>query len=160
MAENKTKCSIDAHKEFEAISFCQKCQIYMCKECEKLHSKLHINHHKFEVNKKNPEIFTGLCKEKNHLYELKYFCKTHNKLCCAECLIKIKNKKIGPHTDCDICLIEDIENDKKEKLDENLKCLEDLSINLQQSINDIKIILEKIEKEKEDIKLNIQKIFT
>ena len=138
MAENKTKCSIDVHKEFEAISFFQKCQIYMCKECEKLHSKLHINHHKFEIKEKNQEIFTGLCKEENHFYELKYFCKTHNKLCCAECMTKIKNKKIGQHTDCDICLIEEIEQDKKEKLKENIKCLEDLSINLKQSINDIK----------------------
>ena len=132
----------------------------MCKECEKLHSKLFLNHHKFEVDKNNPEIFTGLCNERNHFYELKYFCKTHNKLCCSECITKIKNKKIGQHTDCDICLIEDIEKDKKEKLEENIKCLEDLSINLQQSINDMKIILEKIEKEKEDIKINIQKIFT
>ena len=132
----------------------------MCKECDKLHSKLFINHPKFDINKKNIEIFTGLCKEENHYYELKYFCRTHNKLCCAECLIKIKDKKIGQHTDCDICLIEDIEKDKKEKLEENIKCLEDLSINLQQSINDMKILLEKIEKEKEDIKINIQKIFT
>jgi len=160
MSENKTKCSFDAHKELESISFCQKCQIYMCKECEKLHSKLFLNHHKFEVDKNNPEIFTGLCNERNHFYELKYFCKTHNKLCCSECITKIKNKKIGKHTDCDICLIEDIEKDKKEKLEENIKCLEDLSINLQQSINDMKILLEKIEKEKEDIKINIQKIFT
>ena len=160
MSENKTKCSIDAHKEFEAISFCQKCQIYMCKECEKLHSKLFLNHHKFEVDKNNPEIFTGLCNERNHFYELKYFCKTHNKLCCSECITKIKNKKIGQHTDCDICLIEEIEQDKKEKLKENIKCLKDLSINLKQSINDMKILLEKIEKEKEDIKINIQKIFT
>ena len=121
MSENKTKCSFDAHKELESISFCQKCQIYMCKECEKLHSKLFLNHHKFEVDKNNPEIFTGLCNERNHYYELKYFCKTHNKLCCSECITKIKNKKIGQHTDCDICLIEDIEKDKKEKLEENIK---------------------------------------
>ena len=154
MAENKTRCSFDAHKELES------CQIYMCKECERLHSKLFLNHHKFEVDKNNPEIFTGLCNERNHYYELKYFCKTHNKLCCSECITKIKNKKIGQHTDCDICLIEDIEKNKKEKLEENIKCLEDLSINLQQSINDMKILLEKIEKEKEDIKINIQKIFT
>ena len=133
MSENKTKCSFDAHKELESISFCQKCQIYMCKECERLHSKLFLNHHKFE----------GLCNERNHFYELKYFCKTHNKLCCSECITKIKNKKIGQHTDCDICLIEDIEKDKKEKLEENIKCLEDLSINLQQSINDIKKYLKK-----------------
>ena len=60
MAENKEKCSFQSHKEFEAISFCQKCLIYMCKECDKLHSKLFINHPKFDINKKNIEIFTGL----------------------------------------------------------------------------------------------------
>ena len=138
MAEKRKSCSILEHSEFEAISLCQKCQIYMCKECEKLHSKLFPNHQKFEVSEKNIEIFTGICKEENHFYELNYFCKTHNKLCCVACITKIKTKKIGQHTDCDICMLEDIEKEKKEKLDENIKCLEDLSINLQQSINEIK----------------------
>ena len=27
--------------------------------------------------------------------ELEYFCKTHNKLCCAACLSKIKDEKMG-----------------------------------------------------------------
>ena len=42
----------------------------------------------------------------------------------------------------------------------NIKILEDLSINLQQSIKELNIIFEKIEKNKEEIKINIQKIFT
>ena len=49
---------------------------------------------------------------------------------------------------------------KKNKLKINIKSLEDLSINLQQSINEIKIIFEKVEKNKEELKMNIQKIFT
>ena len=130
MDEKKKSCSLLDHKEFEAISFCQKCQIYMCKECEKLHSKLFLNHQKFEVSEKNIEIFAGLCTEESHFSELKFFCKSHNKLCCSECITKIKTKKIGQHRDCDIYMIEDIEKEKKEKLDENIKCLEDLSINL------------------------------
>ena len=81
------------------------------------------------------EIFTGICKEKNHPYELKYFCKTHNKLCCAECIIKIKVKSSGQHADCDVYAIEDIENEKKNKLKENIKCLEDLSITFENSIH-------------------------
>jgi len=134
----------------------------MCKECEKYHSKIFKNHHQFksENNKDIKEIFTGLCKEKNHLDILEYFCKTHNKLCCAKCITKIKKKDNGQHTDCDICLIEDIENDKKNKLKENIKSLEDLSNNLQQSINELKKLYEKFEKDKETIKLDIQKTFT
>ena len=41
-----------------------------------------------------------------------------------------------------------------------MKLLEDLSNNINESINKIKIIYEKINKEKEELKLKIQKIFT
>ena len=84
------KCSLSSHKENDAISFCQECRIYMCNKCEKLHSELFINHNQFKLEKDKDitEIFTGFCKEKNHPIELKYFCKTHNVLCCAECIIK------------------------------------------------------------------------
>ena len=135
---------------------------YMCKECEIYHYKIFKNNHKLksEKNIDITEIFTGLCKEKNHLDILKYFCKNHNELCCAKCITKIKKKDNGQHTDCDICLIEDIENDKKNKLKENIKSLEDLSNNLQQSINELKKLFEKIEKDKETLKLDIQKTFT
>ena len=91
---------------------------------------------------------------------MKYFCKTHNKLCCAECITKFKGKNHGEHTDCDICSIEDIQNEKMNKLNENIKILEELSSNLQESIREIKIIFEKNEKKKEEIKMEIQKVFT
>ena len=99
-------------------------------------------------------------KKKNHPYELKYFCKTHNKLCCAECITKIKGKENGQHTDCDICFIEDIEKEKKNKLKENIKILENLSTILGESVNKLKNIFEKIDTNKEKIKSDIQKIFT
>ena len=66
-----------------------------------------------------------------------YFCKTHNQLCCAACIPKIKNKKNGQHTDCEIYLIEDIKDKKKNKLNENIKCLEDLSNILENTINEL-----------------------
>jgi hypothetical protein len=132
-------------------------------KCEKLHSELFLNHHQYKFDKeKNDinEIFTGLCKEKNHSIELRYFCKTHNKLCCSECITKIKGSDFGQHSDCNVCTIKEIENEKKSKLNENIKYLEDLSINLKESINELKSIFEKVEKNKEELKINIQKIFT
>ena len=157
--ENK-KCSFSEHKEIDAISFCQECNLYLCNKCEKLHLGWFNNHHLFSTNKEIKDIFTGFCKEENHLAELKYFCKTHNILCCGECITKIKDNENGKHTDCDICLIKDIENDKKNKLKNNIKCLEELSINIQKSVDDLKRIFEKLNEEKEKLKLNIQKIFT
>ena len=93
-------------------------------------------------------------------FTILYFCKNHNKLCCASCITKIKDEQNGQHTDCDVCIIKDIENEKKNKLKENIKCLENLSKSLEESINKLKNIFEKINKNKEDIKLKIQKIFT
>ena len=81
-------------------------------------------------------------------------------LCCGLCIAKLKGKENGQHSDCYICFIEDIENEKRTKLKDNIKCLEDISINLEQKINIIKIISEKIDKSKEDLLTSIQNIFT
>ena len=162
MEKSQLKCSYESHTENDAISFCYNCKIYMCHKCEKLHSELFSNHFSIKLGKdKNiDDLFTGLCKEENHSIELKYFCKTHNKLCCAECITKFKGKNHGQHTDCTICSIEDIKNEKMNKLNENIKTLEELSTNLQESIKEIKIIFEKNEKKKEELKIEIQKVFT
>ena len=72
-------------------------------------------------------------------------------------------KKTGncQHTDCEVCTIEDISLEKKNKLSENIKMLEDLSQNnLENSINQLKTIYQKFEKNKEELKLKIQNIFT
>ena len=49
---------------------------------------------------------------------------------------------------------------KKNKLQENINNLENLSNTLQESINEIKKIFEKTNENKDNIKLKIQKIFT
>ena len=70
--------------------------------------------------------------------KLKYFCKTHNKLCCAACLSKIKDEKNGQHSDCNVYKIKEIENEKRTKLKENIEILENLKNNLKESINKLK----------------------
>ena len=85
----KKNCSLKEHSEIEAISYCKVCNIYMCNKCEKIHSGLCQNHHTFKIDKNIKEIFTGFCQEENHNCELEFFCKNHNILCCAKCIIKI-----------------------------------------------------------------------
>ena len=162
MEKNEIKCSSSNHKENEAILFCQDCKIYLCKKCEVHHSELFQNHSQINIKtaKEDNELFTGLCTEKNHFIELKYFCKTHNKLCCPQCITKIKGEECGQHTDCDICHLKDIKEEKINKLEANIKLLEELSKNIKESIKQIKMTIEKVEDDKEKLKKEIQSMFT
>ena len=154
------KCSYEEHKEIEANIYCPECQINMCKKCENVHNSLFKNHHTYNIEINNEEIFTGFCKEKNHHIELKYFCKNHNKLCCAACIAKINRIGDGQHKDCDVCTIQDIREEKKKKLKNNIINLENLNEKLKDSISELNKLYNKIDQNKEDLKSNIQKKFT
>ena len=65
----------------------------------------------------------------------------------------------GQHSECDICFVEEIKEEKKNKLNNNLKCLEDLSKNLENSIKELKLIFEKINENTNNIKNKIKQIF-
>ena len=156
----KEKCSYKEHGEIDAHSYCRECKVYMCNKCEQFHSNLCQNHKYFILDKNITNIFTGFCKEEKHNMELEFYCKTHNQLCCGACIAKIKTKYIGKHKDCEIYLLEDIKNDKINKLNDNIIYLEELSKTLQESVIKIKEIYEKINENKEELKLKIQKIFT
>ena len=153
MENESKKCSHKKHSDIKAVIFCLECKRYLCNKCQNLHNDLFEDHHSYDFNKNINEIFTGFCKEKKHNDELEYFCKTHNQLCCAACITKIKGEGNGQHTDCNICFIKEITDEKRNKLKENIKTLED-------SINKLKLLFEKINENKEDLKLTIQKIFT
>ena len=130
----------------------------MYNKCENLHSKLFEIHLLYNINKKG-ETFTGYCKEKDH-NKLKYFCKDHNQLCCGACLSKLRGEGDGQHKDCNVCSLKDIKDEKKNKLKENIKILEDLEIKFNEEINRLKNIFEEIEKNKENLIIKIQNIFT
>ena len=159
--ENKKKnSSFNEHKDIEAISYCFKCQTFLCNKCTNYHKGLFEKHPLNNLDKIKGETFTGFCQEENHNVKLDYYCKIHNKLCCAFCICKIKGNGNGQHNDCDICFINDIKEEKKSKLKDNIKSLEELSNKLDESIKNLKIIFEKIIEDKEKIKIDIQKIFT
>ena len=161
MENQKKKCSFKDHREIDASYLCLQCGINLCNKCENFHSKLFENHQTFTIEQNIGEIFTGFCKEKNHNnLSLSFFCKNHNQLCCVACFSKIKTKDFGNHKDCEICIIENIKEEKINKLKENIKSLEELSNNISKSINDLNEIFQKIYKNKEELKINIQKIFT
>ena len=154
----QNKCSSKKHNEINAISFCQECNIYMCNKCNNYHSELFENHIKYELGKEN--INNTLCKEKNHKCELKFFCKNHNQLCCGLCISRIKCDGYGQNTDCNVCLIENITDEKKNKLNDNIKYLENISLSIEKTMEEFKNIIIKIDKDKENLKLQVSKIFT
>ena len=134
------------HFEIDATIYCSQCRIYMCDDCKRYHQEKRPNHKIRDLNSIEKELF---CKEAKHNEELKYFCKNHNKLCCSKCINKIKDEENGQHSDCTILNITEIEEEKKNGLNENIFILENLSNNIEDSINN----------KKNDFKLYIQNIF-
>ena len=155
------KCSSKIHQNDKATSYCQDCRIYMCEKCQKMHLE-YYTHNQININENEnqKDIFTGICKEENHINYLDFYCKTHNKLCCLACISKINKKGYGQHKDCEICIIEDIKEEKRLKFKENIKEFENLSNTVNVSINQLKKTFEEINNKKEEMKLKIQKIFT
>ena len=152
------KCLLKKHSEIDAIFYCQECNIYMCNKCLNYHSELFENHNKYELGKEN--INTYFCKEESHRAELKFYCKNHNKLCCTACISRIKGEDYGQHTDCEVCLIEKISDEKINKLKDNIKYLEDISLIIEDSMNELKKIIIKTDERKEELKIQVSKIFT
>ena len=101
-----------------------------------------------------------MCQKEKHSIELDFFCKNHNQLCCAACLSKIKNKEYGQHKECEACHIQDIKEEKKNKLRNNIQFLDNLSNNIQSEINELKAVFLKVNENKENLKIKISKIFT
>ena len=159
MEKKENKCSFKDHKEIDAVSYCQECKLFMCDDCTEYHKGLFENHNLLNMDQNIKEIFNGYCEIKNHFQKLEYFCKTHNQLCCAACIAKIKSKENGQHTDCNVCIIQEIKNEKKSKLKENLNYLKDLSINLEKTIKNLKKIFGNFMKNKEELRQIIQNIF-
>ena len=109
---------------------------------------------------KSEKLFTGFCKVENHINKLEYYCKDHLQLCCVACISVLKGKGNGQHSNCNICFIEDIIEEKRIKLEENIENLENLYKNLPNSINQIQKLYEEKNKEKENLKIKIQNLFT
>jgi len=160
MENNIIKCSSIEHDKINAIVYCQECKVYMCNKCLNFHSNLLKNHHTNKIENDNNEIFSEFCKKENHFGKLEYFCKTHNELCCSDCLCKIKIEGKGEHFNCNVCTTQNIKNEKKNILEENIKILENLSNSIEKLLNEFKVNIEKINMNKEEIKLKIQNIFT
>ena len=160
MENQNIKCSNKEHKEINPVFYCRECNIYMCNKCENFHSKLFDNHHFFNLDNNINNIFIDLCQKEHHNQKLEFFCKTHNKLCCGLCITKIKKEGKGQHSDCDICLIENISEEKKLKLKKNIKFLEEFLNTITKSIEQIKELFEKININKEELKLKLLRVFT
>ena len=155
MITNK-KCSFEEHKDIDAISYCSKCDIYVCEKCKDYHNNLINRNHNQIFNKENNEI----CLEKNHQEKLEYFCRTHNKLCCRACVTKIKGLGNGQHSECDICFVKDIIDERKNILEQNIIYLKNNRTSFDSLINKLKEAYKEISDKKEKLKIRIQKFFT
>ena len=159
MDNQRKKCTSKNHSEINAIIYCNECKKYFCNKCQNYHSEMFNDHIVINLNNLN-DIFIDKCKEIDHINKLEFYCKDHNTLCCASCITKIKEEGYGQHSDCNICHIKYIKDEKKNKLKKNINILEELSNQIELSINELSKIYEEMNKNKEELKLKIQAIFT
>ena len=158
--DDTKKCSSKNHEKYDAIIYCQNCNIYLCNKCSKIHSEWFQTHNIIDLNKKKDEIFTIYCQKKYHSNILEFFCKTHNVLCCAACISKINDKKYGQHSDCNVCSIEEIKEDKKSELNDNIEKLKELLNNFEKILLLMDELFQKANEDKEKLKMEVQRIFT
>ena len=137
MEENHKKCSNKKHAEIDAISYCQECKKYFCNKCQNYHTEIFEDHKTINLKDVN-EAFIEICKEANHTDKLEFFCKEHNTLCCVACTSKYKNVGYGQNFDCNTCLIQNIKDEKRNKLKENINLLEQLNAQMDKSFAEIK----------------------
>jgi len=109
----------------------------------------------YEKNEMDCPHYNKLNNKENSNLELGYFCKTHNILCCSAC-----TKESGNHYKCEVCEINEIKDSKLNDLKKNLNLLEDFSKSLTDSINNLEKLFDKKEKDKETLKVRVQKVFT
>ena len=143
-------------------AFRNRCRLilkYFCNKCLNFHIEMFEGHKTIKLNEIK-EIFIDKCKEENHKDKLEFYCREHNTLCCLGCISKIKVEGYGQHSECNVIHIKEIKDEKRNKLKENVNNLEVLNKNIEQSINKLKEMFEEINKNKEDLKLQIQSIFT
>jgi len=103
--------------------------------------------------KLNENFFKGICQEPNHSKKLEYFCRTHNILCCSVCVSEIKNYEKGLHSKCNFCKIEEVKDEKKNKLKENIKYLNEINKSISENVAKLNEIYDKIIYTKESLKL-------
>ena len=157
---NNIKRSSIKHNNKDAIFFCHQCNKNMCNKCEIFHKELFSSGHNImEINNDFSKIFTGFFKEENHLNKLELYCKNHNQLYCSDCITKIEYNGKGQHKDCNICLIENIQKDKKVILSKNINILEESLKPVEESLLELNKIIENIKNKKEELKLKIIKYF-
>ena len=158
--ENQKKCSNKKHSEINALNYCTECKLYLCNKCSNNHSDLHDNHLTYNLDENTEEIFKDICNEPSHKNKLEFYCKNHNKLCCAACLSKIKGEGNGQHYNCNVCIIKEINDEKKNKLKENIKILKDFSEKIDNLLNELKALFQKIYQSKEALKMKISGVFS
>ena len=140
---------------------CEYCDIKLCNECSKIHSKFLPKHNLIEINKSEPFYFKSNCSYENHKkMPLNYYCENHNTLCCALCLCIKQDDNFGIHNKCKILSINEIENIKKQNLNQNIKLFENLIKTLNEKKEIISNIVKEQEKNKEEIKKKIETFFT
>ena len=150
--EAELKCD-DCGKDDPVVALCVDCELYMCQDCNKYHSKKNTEHDIVPLDATSQATEKVLYCPEHRKNELDYYCETCDKLLCIYCATK---KEHAEHTHE---LVEKMASKHRGVLAEMIAPVEEMSENLSKAEADIVRTQEKIKEQASEIDQQIDKCY-
>ena len=152
--ENKTQlkcdeCDVDNDP---VVALCIECELYLCQDCNKVHSKKNRTHDIVSLSSILPTEEVVYCPE-HQKNELDYYCKTCDKIVCLYCTVK---DHVGHTHD----IVEKTASEHRNMLMKIIAPVEQMSENLCKAEANIVSTQEKIKEQASEIDKEIDKCYT
>ena len=149
--ETELKCD-DCGKDDPVVALCVDCELYLCQDCNKYHSKKNSQHNIVPLGDV-PSVAERILYCPNHQKnELDYYCKTCDKIVCLYCTVK---DHVGHSHD----IVEKTASEHRNVLMKIITPVEEMSKNLSKAEANIVSTQEKIKEQASEIDQEIDKCY-
>ena len=150
-SETELKCD-DCGKDDPVVALCVDCELYLCQDCNKYHSKKNSQHNIVPLGDV-PSVADRILYCPNHQKnELDYYCKTCDKIVCLYCTVK---DHVGHSHD----IVEKTASEHRNVLMKIITPVEEMSKNLSKAEANIVSTQEKIKEQASEIDQEIDKCY-
>ena len=156
--ETELKCDECCDDDDPVVALCVDCELYLCQDCNKVHSKKNKTHDIVSLHLVSGEVVAGhptrkvlYCPE-HQKNELDYYCKTCDMIVCLYCTVKDHNG----HTHD---IVEKTASEHRNMLTKIIAPVEEMSKDLSKAEANIISIQEKIKEQAHEIDQQIDKCY-
>ena len=156
--KTELKCNECGDDNDVVVALCTNCELYMCQDCNKVHSKKNKMHNILSLSFITKEESAFQCTEKvlycseHQKNELDYYCKTCDKIVCLYCTVK---DHVGHTHD----IVEKAASEHRNMLTKIIAPVEEINENLSKAEANIVSTQEKIKEKASEIDQEIDKCY-